>query len=134
MSSIGPSPVNRWMPLFSRTYHKCCTTVSKLWVEDTPSAVVVRLYADVFRSALIGLGDKGAQVLALVVQPREGLDVGHSYFREQFLDSVRCLAKSHPVTRDIEKFFIKENFPVDIRHNAKIHRLALSEEFSRIKE
>jgi acyl-CoA synthetase (AMP-forming)/AMP-acid ligase II len=39
---------------------------------------------------------------------------------------LRSLALGHPHTSTIATFFFKERFPVDVRHNAKIHRLALA--------
>jgi hypothetical protein len=36
------------------------------------------------------------------------------------------LAAAHPVTREIRTFLFHPRFPVDVRHNAKIHRLALA--------
>ncbi len=35
-------------------------------------------------------------------------------------------AGNHPATAMIEVFFFHPQFPVDVRHNAKIHRLTLA--------
>ncbi len=45
---------------------------------------------------------------------------------EQLADELRALGLKHPHTSLIRTFFFREHFPVDVRHNAKIHRLALS--------
>jgi deoxycytidine triphosphate deaminase len=39
---------------------------------------------------------------------------------------LRALALQHPHTAGISLFFFRPRFPVDVRHNAKIHRLTLA--------
>jgi hypothetical protein len=39
---------------------------------------------------------------------------------------LRTLALGHPHTSGIRTFYFRSHFPVDVRHNAKIHRLALA--------
>jgi hypothetical protein len=39
---------------------------------------------------------------------------------------LRELALRHPHTAAIDRFFFHPGFPVDVRHNAKIHRLTLA--------
>ncbi len=39
---------------------------------------------------------------------------------------LRELALRHPHTAGIRRFFFHPRFPVDVRHNAKIHRLTLA--------
>jgi len=82
-------------------------------------------HADVARSALIGLGHFGAQVPAIVIEPKEDVEVNYPYMQKRFLEKIRCVGKAHSLTRDIELFFICKHFPVDIRHNAKINRTEL---------
>ena len=36
------------------------------------------------------------------------------------------LARAHAHTRSIRRFYFRAAFPVDVRHNAKIHRLTLA--------
>jgi hypothetical protein len=45
---------------------------------------------------------------------------------EALAAELRTLAAAHPVTREIRTFLFHPRFPVDVRHNAKIHRLALA--------
>jgi acyl-CoA synthetase (AMP-forming)/AMP-acid ligase II len=73
------------------------------------------------RSALIGLGDPPAQQPAIVIEPEEGGGPDAAAVLEE--------AASHPVTSAIGKVFFCRTFPVDVRHNAKIHRLSLAERF-----
>jgi hypothetical protein len=40
---------------------------------------------------------------------------------------LRTLALQHPHTSTIGRFYFHPGFPVDVRHNAKIHRLTLAQ-------
>jgi hypothetical protein len=73
------------------------------------------------RVALIGLGRPGAMEPALVVE-----DSPISADRKLFGGILRQTAQSQPHTAGIRKFFLHPRFPVDRRHNAKIHRLTLA--------
>ncbi len=85
-----------------------------------PCEQVFRPHPRVVRCALIGLGPAGRQEPALVVQPTPGAD------ESGLAAELRARAKAHAVTAGIRKFFFHPAFPVDVRHNAKIHRLALA--------
>ena len=58
----------------------------------------------------------------LIVEPKKEF----SGSREQLLGEVEALAKKSDLTRDISTFLIHDDFPVDIRHNAKIFREKLA--------
>lgn len=84
---------------------------------------IFNTHPDVFRSALIGLGERGSAVPAIVVELRAGTPKRR---HAEILDELRRLAREHSVTQPITQFFIyPKKFPVDVRHNAKIHRLTL---------
>ncbi len=88
-----------------------------------PCEQVFRMHPRVPRCALIGLGLRGAQQPALVVEvaPKDPADA-QSLARE-----LHALAVQYPHTAAINRFFFQPNFPVDVRHNAKIHRLSLAQ-------
>ena len=86
-----------------------------------PCEQVFRGHPGVARCALVGLGPRGQQEPALVVQPAgAGADV------VALAGELRALALQHEHTRTIRRFFVHRRFPVDVRHNAKIHRLQLA--------
>lgn len=86
-----------------------------------PCEQVFRGHPRVARCALIGLGETGRQEPALVAQPAEsGVDEA-TLARE-----LRALAQRHAHTAGITRFYFHPALPVDVRHNAKIHRLALA--------
>lgn len=75
----------------------------------------------VARSALIGLGETGRQEPAVVIEPE-----GEKAPQESEL---RRVAENHDITRGIQRFFFDRKFPVDVRHNAKIHRHELARRY-----
>jgi olefin beta-lactone synthetase len=85
----------------------------------------------VLRSALIGLGVPGCQEPAIVIEPKPGQWPASPLGRAGFAEQLRELAAAHAATRDIHLFFFHRRFPVDVRHNAKIHRLALARHFAK---
>jgi acyl-coenzyme A synthetase/AMP-(fatty) acid ligase len=79
----------------------------------------------VARSALVGLADPGhpgKQLPVLIVEPVKGM----AGSPEKLLAEVRALTAASPLTASIRHFLIHPDFPVDIRHNAKIFREKLS--------
>jgi acyl-CoA synthetase (AMP-forming)/AMP-acid ligase II len=77
------------------------------------------------RTALVGVGPRGAQrpVLCVELAPGAGDARGSLHRVEREL---REMARSHELTRDIDVFLFHPGFPVDIRHNAKIGREELA--------
>ena len=53
-------------------------------------------------------------------------DVPDSATARRFARELRDLARAHPATAAIRVFYFRRSFPVDVRHNAKIHRLTLA--------
>ena len=88
-----------------------------------PCEQVFRRHPAIARCALVGLGLRGVQVPALVVQPAQELSAPA---QEALVQELRGLARQHPHTVAIHRYFFHPSFPVDVRHNAKIHRLTLA--------
>lgn len=76
------------------------------------------------RTALIGLGEKGQQEPVLIVE-RSSMRTNMS--EPELASALLHHARSHALTRNIERFLFYKDFPVDIRHNAKIRREILRE-------
>jgi len=74
------------------------------------------------RCALIGLGTSPHQLPAIVIETA----VRDSTEARTLARELRALAVASPATADIQRFFFHPKFPVDVRHNAKIHRLTLA--------
>lgn len=88
-----------------------------------PCEQVFRSHAAAQRCALIGLGEPGRQRAALVVES----PLRDSRSRRALARELRLLARQHPHTAEITLFYFRKKFPVDVRHNAKIHRLTLAQ-------
>jgi len=91
-----------------------------------PCEQVFRVHPQVARCALIGLGDRGRQIPAVVVETKPGVHLRSGARRQELAGALRQLALQHPHTAAIRRFFFHPHLPVDGRHNAKIHRLALA--------
>ena len=87
-----------------------------------PCEQVFRQHARATRCALIGLGERGRQRPAIVVETK----VIDSAQARGLARELRTLGREHPHTSEITLFYFREKFPVDVRHNAKIHRLTLA--------
>jgi acyl-CoA synthetase (AMP-forming)/AMP-acid ligase II len=80
---------------------------------------IFNTHPQVFRSALVGVGPRGAEepVLIVELEPDVARDE-HARIREELL----ALAQRYAHTRQIRTILYYPRFPVDIRHNAKIGR------------
>lgn len=87
-----------------------------------PIEGIFNAHSAIFRSALIGLGNPPNQTPAVVIEWKHGAT-------PLTASELRQLALGHPLTASIETFFSHPGFPVDVRHNAKIHRLKLKRQF-----
>ena len=96
------------------------------------NAELVHLYCDVApgeelvmvkRSALIGMGEKGRQTPVICIELEATLP---SSERERIEAELINLGQRHPRTRAVQHILFHPGFPVDIRHNAKIGREALT--------
>lgn len=87
-----------------------------------PTENVYNVHPRVHRTALVGVGPAGAQRPTLVVEPRRGdLPRGPGAER-RFEAELRRLTRPGPLTVEPERVLFHPSFPVDVRHNAKIHR------------
>jgi hypothetical protein len=81
----------------------------------------------VYRSALI---DLGGGLPGIVIEPEAGNFPQTVGRKNEFIESLRELAQGNPLTASIVHFFFEASFPVDVRHNAKIHRLSLARKYA----
>ena len=85
---------------------------------------VFNKHASVFRSALVGIKQKNKIIPVICIE----LELDHkSDDRKKLTEELLELGSYYSNTRNIKKILFHSNFPVDIRHNAKIGREKLSE-------
>ncbi len=86
---------------------------------------IFNAHPDIVRSALIATGHDGHRP-AIVVEPASHKVVATPSLRRKLVRELRNLAAAHPHTDQVRLTYLHPKFPVDVRHNAKIHRLALA--------
>ncbi|MBF0500484.1 MAG: peptide synthase, partial [Candidatus Riflebacteria bacterium] len=80
-------------------------------------------HESVFRTALVGIGERGQQIPVLWVELEKG--ISNPDF-DKIIKELSTLGAEFPHTRLIKKFLFHSAFPVDVRHNAKIGRELLA--------
>ncbi|MHC4893328.1 MAG: fatty acid CoA ligase family protein [Planctomycetota bacterium] len=105
-----------------RKSHRLETTDGVLPCVPTENAF--NTHPRVHRSALVGVGPAGEQVPVLVVECEGGLPAAseRESLTKELLSTARALT---PTAERVVHVLFHPSFPVDVRHNAKIHRLEL---------
>lgn len=88
-----------------------------------PCEAIYNNHPDVFRSALVGVTDSTNGNIPVIIVELEKQSIVQP---EQLIAELRELGKQNILTIPIEHYLIHPDFPVDIRHNAKIFREKLS--------
>jgi acyl-CoA synthetase (AMP-forming)/AMP-acid ligase II len=120
MGDVGYLDASGRLWFCGRKVERVTTSTGPLFPE--PCEQVFRFHPRAARCALIGLGPCGLQLPALVVES----DVRDSREARTLAREFRQLALTYPHTAPIKTFYFHPQLPVDVRHNAKIHRLALA--------
>ncbi len=102
-----------------RVAHRLQTSEGLL--PPVPLENVFNAHPGVARSALVGVGEPGAQLPVLIVQTERGAVPKRQ--RERFAaELLRAATARCPEARCVQHVLFRKDFPVDVRHNAKIHR------------
>ena len=92
-----------------------------------PCEAVFNSHPMVYRSALVGRGEKGMQTPVIMIEPMKESWPKSTEQVERLTAELLDLAVRNPLTRRIKEVVIrKEPLPVDIRHNSKIFREQLA--------
>ena len=84
-----------------------------------PCESVFNTHPEVFRTALVGVGEAGSELPVLCVELEKGVGrAEHDRIRTELLE----LGSGFEHTKGIRTVLFHPGFPVDIRHNAKIGR------------
>jgi acyl-CoA synthetase (AMP-forming)/AMP-acid ligase II len=108
-----------------RKSHMVKTSEQNLY--PIPIEAIFNNHPEVRRSALVGLGVAGRQIPAIVIERKDGHFLSGKR-RSIFESELIAIAKKHPQAKEIQKFYLSKEFPVDVRHNIKIDRLKLKAE------
>lgn len=124
MGDVGYLDVEDRFWFCGRMAHRVVTPSTTLFTISCEA--IFNRHPAVRRTALVGLGPRGRQTPALIVEPTAGAWPRDASTRRHFVGELRELARPHPHTAGIEHFLFHRSFPVDIRHNAKIFREKLA--------
>jgi len=91
-----------------------------------PCEAIFNQHPQVFRSALVGIGQQNPKQPAIIVEPKKGKMPRGKKETQKFSAELREIGKTSPLTQAIDTFLFHPSFPVDIRHNAKIFREKLA--------
>jgi acyl-CoA synthetase (AMP-forming)/AMP-acid ligase II len=104
-----------------RKGHRVITEKQTLFT--IPCEAIFNNHPAVFRSALVGTGEKGSQTPVICIELKKGVSQSKiEQIRHELLEA----AASSPLTESIKTILFHEDFPVDIRHNSKIFREKLA--------
>ncbi len=120
MGDCGYLDANRRLWFCGRKVERVVTARGVMHTE--PCEQVFRQHPRARRCALIGLDARPHQRPALVVEA----NVRDQKQARALARELRVLGLKYPHTKDITRFYFRVKFPVDVRHNAKIHRLTLA--------
>ena len=104
-----------------RKSHRLETSQGTLFT--IPCEALVNTHPDVFRSALVGIGERPTQTPVMVVETESDLP---PLRLNRLEDQIREVLSANQLTEGIEHILFHPEFPVDIRHNAKIFREKLA--------
>jgi len=121
MGDIGYLDKEGRLWMCGRKTQRVRTAAGELYT--VPCEGIFNAHPAVFRSALVGVGtDRKKQEPVLCVELKKDAPAD----REGIRDELLCLGARHPSTRALRTVLFHPNFPVDIRHNAKIAREQLA--------
>ena len=111
MGDVGYLDASNRLWMCGRKSHRVCAFDQTLFT--IPCEAVFNVHPAVRRTALVGVDNK----------PVLCVELEHGYASTpQTTEELRALGQAHPHTRSIDTFMYHPRFPVDVRHNAKIHR------------
>ena len=128
MGDLGALDTAGRLFFFGRRVEKIHTPEGDLASESLEPAF--RQHPQVFRCALIGIGAAPDQSPALVIEPRAGHFPETEDARRRFIAELREIALVNPQAARVKQIVFQRALPVDVRHNAKIHRLQLAKEWT----
>lgn len=123
MGDLGYSDAFGRLWFCGRKAERVETSHGPLYTEQVEP--VFNAHPDVARTALIATGHDGRRP-AIVVEPVSRDVVATPSLRRKLVRELRELGAAHPHTDLIRLAYLHPHLPVDVRHNAKIHRLALA--------
>jgi len=124
MGDVGYLDSHSRLWFCGRRAHRVVSSTYNKTFFSIPCEALFNVHPDVFRSALVAIPlSSGNDVIpAIIIEPEKKSKIDE----KQLIKELQIIGKSNSLTKEINHFLIHLNFPVDIRHNAKIFREKLS--------
>ena len=122
MGDLGKWDEQNRLWFCGRKNHRVFTQRETLFT--IPCEALFNKHPDVRRSALVGIGSGSYHEPVIIIEPEDKGRLNKD--REIFIRELREIAATSPQTRVIKKILFHPDFPVDVRHNAKIFREKLT--------
>jgi olefin beta-lactone synthetase len=122
MGDLGRLDENNRLWFYGRKNQRVVTELETLYT--IPCEAIFNQHPDVKRSALVGTGFKTMAVI--IIEPANLERIKSQESRKRFTKELLERGAKSSLTQSITKVLFHEEFPVDVRHNAKIFREKLS--------
>ncbi len=91
-----------------------------------PCERIFNTHKAVKRSALVAIKVSGVVKPLLCIELEQGVQIRGQQAKDKLFSELKNIGRAHQQSQNISEFLIHANFPVDIRHNAKIFREKLA--------
>ena len=122
MGDLGKWDEKNRLWFCGRKSHRVFTHTGTLFT--IPCEAIFNKHPSVRRSALVGIGSGSYQEPVIIIEPEDKSRLTKD--RETFIRELLEIATTSTQTQVIKKILFHTNFPVDVRHNAKISREKLA--------
>ena len=124
MGDVGYIDEQQRLWYCGRLAHRVLTADCTLYTEQCEA--IFNNHANIYRSALVGVGSPGEQRPVIICEPWPGKAPRGQTARARLTDELLALGAASPVTASIRDCLLHPALPVNIRHNAKIFREKLA--------
>lgn len=122
MGDVGKWDEQNRLWFCGRKSHRVVTHLETLFT--IPCESLFNQHPDVRRSALVGIGSGSHREPVIIIEPENKNRVANNSV--DFIQELLEIAAASTHTRSIKKILFYPDFPVDVRHNAKIFREKLA--------
>ena len=122
MGDLGRLDEKNRLWFYGRKNQRVVTEFETLYT--IPCEAIFNQHPDVKRSALVGTGSKTMAVI--IIEPVNLERIKSQVSRKRFTEELLERGAKSSLTQSIKKVLFHKEFPVDVRHNAKIFREKLS--------
>jgi len=124
MGDLGYLDADSRLWFCGRRAHRVVSEKLQKTFYTIPCEALFNVHPEVFRTALVGVysSKREDSIPAIIIEPLKTSTLP----AQQLIAEVKEIGKQNPLTQDIDHYLIYPDFPVDIRHNAKIFREKLS--------